>query len=75
MYHRAYIYLLRGKKVKHARNTRKCYFCDVDQKTSSQDSIFERTALEVNVLHEDTISYMRDTNLLNIVLIWKCLFC
>ena len=29
----------------------------------------------VSVLREDTISYMRDTDLLNIVLIRKCLFC
>ena len=34
------------------------YFCDPDQKTSSQDYIFKRIALDVNVLREDTISYM-----------------
>ena len=46
------------QEVKHTRNTRKCYFCDPDQKTSSQDYICQRIALDVNVLREDTISYM-----------------
>ena len=55
--------------VKHTRNTRKCYCCDVDQQTSSQDYVSKIIALAVNVLCEDTISYMRDTDLLNIILI------
>ena len=47
----------------HTSNTKKCYFCD-KKKLVPKIICLYRIALDINVLREDTTSYMIDTNLL-----------